>query len=632
MVSKIRVLTDDTINKIAAGEVIENPASVVKELVENSLDAGATEIIVDIRGGGRQQIRITDNGSGMIRDDALLCLERHATSKLKEIHDLNTIGTMGFRGEAIPSIASISKFTLLTRYHEKNFSEELGTMVIVEGGKLIDCTSVACAKGTTIEVKSLFFNVPVRKKFQKSPATDVAEIQKMLTLIALGNPTVKFQLISNQETLLLALEPNIENFLENLGDRIKNVLGIEYFSALQPVEASGEGFSLKGFVGLPEFAKHNRSGQFLFINKRGVQSPLVSFAIRDGYGTMLATGKHPIYVIHLEVEGDLLDVNVHPQKKEVRLRQEMALKELTIRTVEKALKQIRGQVYGNYPLNEGNDLHSVCSEMIFSSFAKEEEKNVFIESEKFSSLSEPSFAIEDDEPIAPFSVPLNVDIEQELTPSIQALKKQQELFLEIPKQEKEVPLKAVGTLKRYILASAKNASEAKSVLFYLIDQRLAHARITYEKLLSDMVGQEEFLQTLLIPHTLVLSPVESSFLKEHLPVLQSMGIHIKEFGANTFVIDALPAVFGNVDVQKLIEELIDSLKQNLHGDPLFHERRKNIALAASRSAISSERQLSLIEAQGLLDQLFACEMPMQCPNGRKTMISWSSEDIFKLFS
>lgn len=638
MVSKIRVLTDDTINKIAAGEVIENPSSVVKELVENSLDAGATEIIVDIRGGGRQQIRVTDNGSGMSRDDALLCLERHATSKLKEIHDLNAIGTMGFRGEAIPSIASISKFTLLTRYYETDFSEELGTMVIVDGGKLVDCTSVACAKGTTIEVKSLFFNVPVRKKFQKSPATDVAEIQKMLTLIAIGNPKIKFQLISNQETVLLALHSDAQKFSDILGERIKNVLGADYFSALQPIEAQGEGFSLKGYVGLPECSRHNRTGQFLFINRRGVQSPLVSFAIRDGYGTMLATGRHPIYVVHLDIEGDLLDVNVHPQKREVRLRQELALKELTIRAVEKALKQIRGDIYPSFSSCESLSPSSSTSGVLFSASQDCEKRPSFLsgtfkqEPFKPESFKPHVFNVED-EPIEPFSMSFNLDVEQELIPSIKALKQQQELFLHSPQEEKKLRLNVMGTFKKYILAtSEENGRSCKDVLFYLVDQRLAHARITYEKLVSQVSFQDEFLQTLLIPHTLNLSPLESSFLKEHLNLLQSMGIHIKEFGTNTFVIDALPAIFGNVDVQKLIDELIDSLRQNLGEDLLLKERQKSIAQAASRSAVASEQRLSHVEAQSLLDQLGLCEMPMQCPSGRKTMILWSSEDITRLFS
>lgn len=215
MSSKIRVLSDDTINKIAAGEVIENPASVVKELAENSLDSGATEITVEIREGGRQLIRITDNGCGMSSDDALLCLERHATSKLKNVDDIEEIATMGFRGEAIPSIASISKFTLFSRPNHVEIDGQPGTMVIVDGGKILKCCSVECAKGTTIEVKSLFFNVPVRKKFQRSPAYDAAEICRIVTLLALANPEIKFQLISNQETLHQPLHLLKNHFKKN---------------------------------------------------------------------------------------------------------------------------------------------------------------------------------------------------------------------------------------------------------------------------------------------------------------------------------------------------------------------------------------------------------------------------------
>ena len=298
MVSKIRVLSENSINKIAAGEVIENPASVVKELVENSLDAGATDICVEIKGGGRQLIRVTDNGSGMSADDALLCLERHATSKIRDVQDIHQITSLGFRGEAIPSIASISKFMLLTCLHEK--SEE-GTLVIVEGGNILKCAPAACSPGTTIEVKSLFFNVPVRKKFQKSPAYDTTEILKMLSLLALGHPDIKFQLISNQEILLNAPAPLSTSFDDQLGERINAVLGSEFFQGTCHAQGSKGDLELQGYIGLPACTRHNRTGQFLFINKRAVFSPLISYAVREGYGPSLSTNRHPLFVLHLNL-------------------------------------------------------------------------------------------------------------------------------------------------------------------------------------------------------------------------------------------------------------------------------------------------------------------------------------------
>ena len=340
MTSKIRVLNDQTINKIAAGEVIENPASVLKELVENSLDAGATSICVEIQEGGRQLIRVSDDGCGMSSDDALLCLERHATSKIREVEDIEDLLTMGFRGEAIPSIAAISKLTLLTSsLHEEGKKGE-GTLIVVDGGRLLTCSSAPRSRGTTIEVKSLFFNVPVRRKFQKSPAFDSQEILKLLGLLALAYPSVQFELISDQKTLLKTpLSPSLLSFHELLGRRLECVLGKEYSSGILPLQFQQKPYELEGYIGSPSSHKPNRTGQHLYINQRLVFSPLIASAVREGYGTMLPNHRYPIFLLHLRMPGSLLDVNVHPQKKEVRLRQEFQLKEMVIQSIQMSLRQ-----------------------------------------------------------------------------------------------------------------------------------------------------------------------------------------------------------------------------------------------------------------------------------------------------
>ena len=340
MPSKIRVLTENTINKIAAGEVIENPSSVVKELIENSLDAGASDICVEITGGGRQLIRVTDNGYGMNSDDAVLCLERHATSKIREVEDINDITTMGFRGEAIPSIAAISKFTLLTCPAPESGSDPKASMVIVDGGQLVKCCSAERSQGTTIEVKSLFFNVPVRRKFQKSPANDANEILKVMSILSLGNPNIKFKLISHHETLLVAPVSRAESFFDIMRERIALTLGNEFGGAMLPLEVESDDCSIRGFIGKPHYNRHNRTGQYLFINQRPVFSPLISSLIREGYGTTLGTHRHPVFVLHLTLPGSLIDVNVHPQKREVRLRQEEIIRRVVLQGVERALQQM----------------------------------------------------------------------------------------------------------------------------------------------------------------------------------------------------------------------------------------------------------------------------------------------------
>lgn len=631
MASRIRVLSDDTINKIAAGEVIENPASVVKELVENSIDAGATEIVVDIIEGGRQMMRITDNGCGMSHDDALLCLERHATSKLKCIEDIHALDTMGFRGEALPSIASISKFTLLTRPSED--AAECGTMVSVDGGKVVNCSTVACAKGTSIEVKSLFFNVPVRKKFQKSPATDVAEIQRMLTLLALGHPHIKFQLISNRETLLLAQVPTVASFQELLAERIKYVLGHELWQHLLPLDYSEDNYSLKGFVGRPEGAKHNRTGQYLFINKRGVQSPLVSYAMRDAYGTMLPTGKHPVYVLHLEMDGQCVDVNVHPQKREVRLRQEFLLKSVLMKAVEKALQ------YKNHSwLSPHTDMPAQVTMPHVPTKTDNEESpkyNFAAKTDTFAdklwqtsqyTAEELSFVLpvlnSANSHIAPSTyadLPTNF-----IEPQAQPLVQGNLLFAE---QDRKPAFKVVATIFHYFVAQAYQKSVP---CLYFFDQAAVHTRITYEKLLQEET-QGQMSQSLLIPHTLHLSPVEATFLQQQLAFLHSLGIQIKEFGNHTFVVDALPLSFGTLDIKKFIEEMLEELQSCTSSHLCSKEHKKRIALAATRAAVDKSRCLSLPEAQSLVDQLVLCDISEICPFGKKTFVPCTPQQIGALF-
>lgn len=595
MPSKIRVLSEQTINQIAAGEVIENPASVVKELVENSLDAGATEICVEITGGGRQLIRITDNGCGMNSDDALLCLERHATSKIKEVEEIHAITTMGFRGEAIPSIASISKFTLLTCPHEEG-SE--GTMVIVEGGRILKHVPAARSPGTTIEVKSLFFNVPVRKKFQKSPAYDANEILKIISVIALGNPHVKFQLINNHENALQANLANKGSFQEQLETRIGDILGTEFKSALCPIEWEQGDYHLKGFIGKPSYTRNNRTGQYLFINQRPVVSPLISYAVREGFGTTLSTTRHPVFVLHLTMPGTLVDVNVHPQKREVRLREEQNLKEAIVRSVEAALQQSK------------SDFREETSIAIpsYASYFKEPSPAYPI---KPAFTPQPYFQ----KPPQERSVPTIFPVQQEPPAAF---------FLDTPpKPTQKAAPKVIATIPRFILVEEQEGLR-------LVDQKAAHARVIFEKL--SQAGNTLAVQTLLIPHTLETTPVEAALLRENLTTLNQLGIAIKEFGPNTFIIDALPQVFGNSDIESFINDLVHSLRDYHDADVFKKDKEKRIAMAASRTSVSNQKKLSLEEAQSLINQLMQCQSPHQCPLGKATMVHLTTEEITKLFT
>jgi len=335
----IRVLNDAVINQIAAGEVIENPASVVKELVENSLDAGAKRIWVEIRGGGFQLIQVADNGSGMSRDDAVLAFERHATSKIAKIDDLNTLHTMGFRGEALASIASVARVELVTAEEGKD-----GTEVVVEGGVMKSARPASRDRGTTIQVRSLFYNVPARKKFQKSSSATTSEIHRLLLTLALARPDVSFEFKSHDE-LILSAEGEVENsLLSNLDGRIGSVFESSFMLGRRALEAEHEGYWVQGWIGSPVDDRVNRSSQYLFINQRSVISPLVAASIRAGYGHRLGEKRYPIFVVQLGVPPEDVDVNVHPQKREVRFRDEERLREFLRRATESAFHETRPTV------------------------------------------------------------------------------------------------------------------------------------------------------------------------------------------------------------------------------------------------------------------------------------------------
>jgi len=590
--SRIRVLPDETINKVAAGEVIENPASVVKELVENAIDAGAGEVTIEIKGGGRQLIRVTDDGSGMHRDDAILSIERHATSKMHSAEDLEVINSLGFRGEALPSIAAISKLTMMTSPRQDTSDPEAleGTMLIIEGGKMLKCCSVVRSPGTTVEVKALFFNVPVRRKFQKSPSYDQGEIVKSVTLLALGHPHIKFQLIANND-LLLNTHVRNEDHLEA---RIADTLGMEYLSATIPLNLDESGIKMRGFIGHPEATRPNRTGQYLFINGRAIFSPLISRAVGESYGTTISPNRHPIFVLHVCLPGNDVDVNVHPQKREVRLRNISMIREMIGRAVGRALQapcvsvtipspttDTHEEVHWNQaPLTEPDIVPKLREKITFSS-------------------EEPTF------------------LKEAIKPSLQV----------------------IATIPGYIIV---DGSQAATVLpeqgfhnegLLIVNGHAAHARVIFERF---QAGTEDChnvmeVQSLLVPVTLSFSPAEASVVQAHIKTLNALGINIYECGPNTFMVDAVPQLFEIAQVNDVIAEIIDELCTAKTTLLLQREREKILALTASHAAIGTNKTLTITEAQALIKQLLACSMPHRCPKGTPTIVQLNGNDLAKLF-
>lgn len=601
MVNRIKVLSEETINQIAAGEVIESPSSVVKELVENSLDAGASSIVIEVLSGGFQLIRISDDGSGMSQDDAILSFERHATSKVRKIEDLLTVSSMGFRGEALASIASISKMTMITSLKGQKHQ---GIKILCEAGKMKSIEPHPRTHGTTIEVKALFYPVPARKKFQKSPAQALCDIHKAVSLLALSRSDVEFKLLSHDKLLIDTTKTSMQG-------RIEEVLGKEYGSAILPISYEETWMKIEGFIGTPVTTRVNRTGQYIFINQRGINSSAVSYAVSDGYGTMLGVKRYPIFVLHMKLSSELLDVNVHPQKKEVRFKEESILKEGIRKAVGLSLQKKQTQVF------------TVCSKDL--NFGSSFDSGVL-----FSALSQER--LQDSKSLCSQSV-------KESVPAVMHQNKNL-LPWECGILPKVQDLQIVGIYRQYLLVEGESADKVLQLPnqkppyqgLLMIDLKAAATRIyfdsvmcSYEKKVFRVIEK----QALLFPITLRVTSAEAFILQEALEEIQSLGIEIRSFGENTFIIDACAVSLDEELIKQLLHELIEDLKvkgcSNL-------DRQKKLAIRTSQITSSKKKRYDLEEAKKILSELLKTEQPYFCPLGKKTISYLSSKDYEKLFN
>jgi len=570
--ARIQVLSDQTINQIAAGEVVENAASVVKELVENAVDAGATEVDVWIRAGGRQLIRVADNGSGMVRDDALLCLERHATSKIRSVDDLVGVASMGFRGEAIPSIASVSKMVITTAPEEGP-----GSQIVVEGGKILTCQEAARSRGTTVEVKALFYNVPVRKGFQKSVGHETGEVHRTCTQLALAHPLVRLRLYNQEQEMLKGIACPSASFSEALKQRVAELLGDNFARGMEAIEAEEGGVRLRGFVANPALSRPTRRGQYLFINGRPVVSREISEAMREAYGTRLPAGRHPVFVLHLDLSGDAVDVNVHPQKREVRLKAAGPIRILLEQTIMNAFSA---------PSEALAPRVVTAPTMARATMAREG--------------------------VEVFDLPWQ---EQEVV-------KPEPVAVEAPLVE--LPLHLLGRLGDYLLFDIATLPESIKVGaeegLLLVSRSAAEARILYETLLEPGKVQS---QGLLVPLTVELLPDEAMALELQLSGLSEMGFEVRPFGKQTFAIEALPPTVDAADAKLLLQEVASAAE----GAALERER---LAKAAA-CAVASHRALMPSEAVALVRRLWQCKIIGQCPRGRPTYSIMAIDELEKKF-
>jgi DNA mismatch repair protein MutL len=625
MASIIR-LSEETINKIAAGEVVEKPASVVKELVENSVDAGSSQIRIEILGGGYQLIRITDNGSGMSPEDALLSFERHATSKIAQVEDLFSLATMGFRGEAIASIAAVSKMTLLTAANPS-----LATCIEMEGGRLLYAEPGARAQGTTVEVRSLFYNVPARKKFQKTAPVSSAEITKIVTQLALAHPEVGFELIQQERSIFLTTPSLGISLTDLLVQRSEQLLGGDFRSNAFQLDLSQGPCDFKGIIGSPVHHRHNRSGQFLFVNRRPVICPLISYAIKDAYGTRLPTDRHPIYLLHISLPAHLIDVNVHPQKKEIRLREEKLLKESIQEAVSISLQRaeslIPKMVQKSVPgpcqspgieiVREGGSIVEIQSPSLTTQSQELSLRpgNRFLnhfryKTDEIRSLELLTEKESSDSRWIPESFPLRFQEAREEEP------------LQLPISMSEITqISPIGILSHYLLLDAaglKLPGKAFSSGLILVDLRAAEAQVAFDSLLHSASIAS---QALLIPITLHLSLAEGALIDVHEEELRQFGIDVHACGKNTYLVNAIPPCVELDDTEQLIKELIETLEGSEKKD------RRHLARTVSRFARARKKIYMLQEGQELLKQLLRTSSPYLCPQGRPTLIHMSEDEI-----
>lgn len=620
--SRIHLLPEEVASQVAAGEVIERPASVVKELVENSIDAGAKKIEVMIRRGGVSTICVVDDGIGMDRDDALLCLERHATSKIRTGNDLASIATLGFRGEALPSIASVSRFRLATRER----SAIAGTEVLVNGGKIETVRDGGEAPGTQIEVRSLFYNLPARRKFLRSENTESSHVEQQLHLQAIGHPGIGFVYV-NDERPVYQLPP-----VANLLDRIRDLSGRALAEdLLEMPQGTYDGVSIRGFLGKPGVSRSTRSQQVVFINGRAVENSTIHYALREGYHTALMKGQYPVTFLFLEMDPAAVDVNVHPAKREVRFRDPAAVREVVVESVRRTIESGRQEWSRTFS-------HAPSGPAISTPPPARPVASVASEPRAASSFSPPQQTLPLIEPRGQVTLRRDWSSLPLQTPEPPEMEQPAELPTQEPPAQKEAPaethdrtaadpksFRILGVLgKLYVLMENETG-------LVLVDQHAAHERILFEELRRRMEDQGVPCQRLLIPLTIQVSPRDNDWILQNTETLNKMGIAIEQFGTGTFKIDAIPQFIKAGDPLQLLRDIIDELRQTSAQTSKLRLGEDVIATTVCRHAVKANDYLREPELVRLIQDLLACELPYCCPHGRPTMIQISYGELEKKF-
>ncbi|MGI9072411.1 MAG: DNA mismatch repair endonuclease MutL [Bryobacteraceae bacterium] len=645
---RIRILSDNVANKIAAGEVVERPASVVKELLENALDAGATEVRIDTENAGRWLIRIQDNGFGMLRDDALLAFERHATSKLSDLKDLLAIETLGFRGEALPSIASVSRLVLETRANE----EQTGTAVEIAGGKLLRCDEIARPVGTTISVRDLFFNVPARKKFLRSDQTELAHIGSLVTHYSLGHCNKRFEL-HHEGRELLSVTP-----VSTLRDRAFQVFGAEVIedlidlglqtrevplapphlppharTALPDREAEFAQFALEGLISGPHVQKLNRNSVFVFVNGRLIRDKVLLHAISAAYHNLMPGGCYPFALLFLHCDAGEVDVNVHPSKTEVRFRHGSIVHDFVRDGIREVLMERRPVSSMPLPNSPSVNPHlQRAADLPFSEFTATIEA-VAVEADLFDTNQ----VVIAELPEVEISTPPKPFVSEGVgavhaAPVIHRVPDTHGALEQLPADWDRVDtlaalpdLRSLGQLHdSFIVAAGRDG-------LWIIDQHVAHERILFEQVLKQRAAGNVEVQQLLMPLVLQLSVGQQFEYARIADELNAYGFETEPFGQRTIAIKAAPAGVGPGDIEKIVFEILEIAESELRSASLDEIRCSVCATIACRAAIKINTKLEPKKIEWLLRSLAGCEYPMTCPHGRPIALRYSTKDILKSF-
>lgn len=604
MLDIIKLLPDSVANQIAAGEVIQRPASAVKELMENALDAGATQIDLVVRDAGKSMIMVVDNGCGMSETDARLCFERHATSKISRAEDLFSIRTMGFRGEALASIAAIAQVELKTRRKE----DEIGTRIINEGSVVKEQSLVPMQPGTTFTIKNLFFNVPARRNFLKSAQAEMRHVVDEFTRVTLMNPEIGFTLTSDGKELY-HLYPG------NLKQRIVGLFGNGYEERLLPVNQETDRIRIEGYIVKAEYAKKTRGEQYFFVNKRFIKHAYLHHAIENAFMEMIPKDSFPGYFLNIEVDPADIDINIHPTKTEVNF--------LDVKLVYAILHAAVRKSIGQHNL----------SPMIDFDTPPDLNNDIGLASQSHS-MSVPSVLL--DPNFNPFSMELGQREKQYSQPFQREKGNPGDWRLlygertDLPETPTEQPQEEPSTNNHYLqLNQSFIVTTIKSGML-LIDQHLAHSRVLFEKYLKDLEGQKGMSQQELFPQALTLNLNDASLLKELLPELESIGFVLGQVNPTTFMINGTPADAAGCDAVALLEKILDNYK--LNRTDLQLDRKLNIAKTlASQLSIKPQTRLTEMEMQNIVDQLFACNVAEIAPNGKKVYIIIGMDEIMEKF-